>query len=520
MRRTSLHTPPLRGFLTVLALLLTSCSPAPEDGASATSSGQSATDSSAGVTGSDSGGTTAAPPDVDQATASPRESDSPRESVEVTTARAAAGVLWHQDLVPASAPVLLDDTLVLYTVGDRALRITGVDPQDGAVLWSNAATPSLRPRGQGLVVQSVEDHVVHLAPSTSAPDGLGAAQVIVRDPESGQEQHASTVPLSHADLPGACPHDATQVCATVNVDGSWQLQGLTPDDRFTDIPTSGAGVPGWVGIGPLGLARLAADGTHVGRVDGGELLWQIDTTEVFGSGQSTDTGWIFHDVDGEVLAGTVGLALGSPEDGDIWDLTDYRSVGLDAATGTTLWEVLSVSTFCDTDLTSADDDPLLVCRWNAGTAEVSGDRLHYLDLDADLLRLEPHTGEVLWSVPLGATVDDGEPGSPRPQPISPEEVAVATSSGVIIINVQTGAHRAATEADAVWLEDTELVDVQDTGGDDQVLASGRYVVHDGLGRATDHVTWPLPPQVGVDVDDGAIRIVPRPEGLTAYISGS
>ncbi|USQ78681.1 PQQ-binding-like beta-propeller repeat protein [Ornithinimicrobium faecis] len=448
-------------------------------------------------------------------------SAAPGEASAVTSeAQTLAEVLWRNaDVVPASDPVSVGDALVLYTIEDQRLQITGVDPQDGAVLWSKAATASVRPRGQDLNVETVDGLVAHLAPGAAGPESVGApSHVILRDPVTGEDVLSSRRALSHADLPSPCAHDDTLACVTVPVDEQWSVQALAPDGGFATPPADGAGVPGWTSIGPLGISRGAETGTQVGRVADGRLAWEIDTTEAFGPGQSTNTGWSFDNfADDSVLVGTIGLGISPPADGDTWDMTQSVALGLDAETGETLWRAPATSIFCDTDITGAPDDPLLACLWNEGQAEAVEGALTYQDVNIDLVRLDPLTGDRLWQVTLGATAEDGEPARPEPRLVSSTQIAVEAADGMRVIDLETGEDRPATTADRHWVEDYDVVDVETPGiGDDEVMVSGRYRLQDGAGDLADDAPWPLPATIGVELDDGSTLVVAEPDGLTAY----
>lgn len=508
----------LLSVLPCLALAITAC----EGGAVESSRNSIPTNVTSSGTppapdGEDSSQTTS-----DDAVAS---SAAPGETSAVTAQpQVRAEVLWHNtELVPASNPVSVGGALVLYTIDGQRLHITGVDPRDGEVLWSRAATASVRPRGQDLTVQEVDGLVTHLAPVAAGPETVGApAHVILRDPLTGEEVRSSKRALSHADLPSPCPHDDTLACATVPVDEDWSVQALTSDGDFATPPVDGAGVPGWTSIGPLGLSRGAEDGTQVGRVVDGQLAWEIDTTDVFGPGQSTNTGWTFDNFgEDSVLVGTIGLGINPPADGDTWDMTQSRALGLDADTGQTLWRAPATSIFCDTDITGEADDPLLACLWNAGQAEAVDGVLTYQDVNIDLVRLDPQTGDRLWQVELGATTEDGEPARPEPRLVSASEIAVEAPDGMRIIDLETGADRPATTADRHWVEDYEVVDLESPNVEpDQVMVSGRYRLQDGAGEPAKDAPWPLPATIGVELDDGSARVVAEPAGLTAYTAPS
>lgn len=101
--------------------------------------------------------------------------------------------------------------------------------------------------------------------------------------------------------------------------------------------------------------------------------------------------------------------------------------------------------------------------------------------------------------------------------MSPREIAVTSSDGLLIIDVETGADRPATASDRHWVEDSDLVDLQaPRSAVDQVLLTGRYRVLDGTGEPAPDVPWPLPGTIGIDLADSAGVVVAEPDGLTAY----
>lgn len=502
-----MHRSTLLILLSGLAMAVTACQ------GEETGSGQGAPPTSIATTDAARGdldSTSAMPPDGAEASASSEATPGPL---------ARAKVHWRNShLVPASAPVSVGDAVVLYTVEGQRLHITSVDARDGEVLWSEVATASVRPAGQSLTVEAVDGVVAYLSPAAREP-ARAPAYVILRDPVTGEEVRRSATALSHADLPSPCPHDDALTCVTVPVNGEWDLQVLTPGGAFATPPATSGGVPGWMGIGPLGLSRVGGDGTRVGRVVDGRLAWEIDTTEVFGPGQSTDTGWWFEGFgDDSVLVGTIGLGIAPPSDGDTWDMTQSLALGLDAGSGETLWRAAATTTFCDVDITGKPEDPLLGCEWNGGVAEAVDGALVYHDVNIDLVRLDPLTGDRLWEVELGATSADGKPALPDLQLVNATTIAVHGSDGLRVIDLETGEHRPATTADRHWVQDYDLLDLLSQGDEPvQVTASGRYRLLDRAGSAAEGAPWPLPTTIGAERDGGATLVVADPNGLTAYV---
>lgn len=429
---------------------------------------------------------------------------------------------WHtEEVQPVTAPALIGGVLVLYSVtgkDGKDLSINGIDPADGALLWSHPATPSQSVGGVSLTLHEVDGAVVHLAPVEGDFRGEAPAVVVLRDPVTGEELRATEDPLSHGSLPGPCEHDPDRVCARIRVDGVWTELGLADDGTFRQVPESAA--TGWSPIAPLGLSRSGREGTSLARVVGGEVLWQADTEELFAEGSSTNSGWNFQAfADDTLLVGSVGTRTSAPSYRTVWDLPAYRTVGIDAATGERRWLAEHTSSFCDVDVTGEDEDPLLACLWHSGERVTVQRESTFSDLDVDLVRLDPVTGEPLWTVPLDEPVWAEGQVPPVLRPVDGQHLSVDTTAGPVVVDVDSGATRPGGPGDVAWVEEDPYHGVTVPGSGEPtstVTGTGRFVPRDAAGQRAEQVPWPLPPTVAVTVEDSGVRVVADRSGLTGY----
>lgn len=430
-----------------------------------------------------------------------------------------AEVAWHTERVnPVSTPEVIGGTLVLYTLQQESLEITGVDPATGRVRWSHPATPSQSVGGVTLTVHEVDGAVVHLAPVAGDFHGEAPARIMLRDPRSGEALRTSRDPLSHGRLPSACDSDPDRVCAQVRVDGEWTELGLTRDGLLLEVPESAA--TGWAEIGPLGLSRTGREGTELARVVDGVVLWEASTEDLFAPDHSTNSGWqIQAFAEDSLLVGSVGTRLRAPSYRTEWDLPAYRTVGIDAATGERTWLAEHTSAFCDTDVTGQPTDPLLACVWHSGTrVTVQGDST-FSDLDVDLVRLDPVTGDARWTVELDEPVWEDGQVPPVLRPMDGRHLSVDTVGGPVVIDVETGESRPGRPGDVTWVEQDPYHQVAVPGSGEAlstVTGTGRFVPRDAAGERAATVPWPLPPGVRTDVPDTGLLVVADRRGLTAY----
>lgn len=436
----------------------------------------------------------------DEATATNQADDSPPQAV----------VSWHADIRPLSGPVLVEGVLVLYTLGDGdQLRITALDAMSGEELWSHPASASAIPSPRSLEPQIVEDAVVHLRPSGRADGPEDEADVIVRHGRRGTLLHGIAQGRGvHHIHPARCPGHQSHICLSVLADSgspAWPtVLGRTPPDTAWQPggdPTAGHFVER---IGPIDLARGSEQ--RIGRLVDDTLLWAVSTGDIVGPDASTNSGWDFISVGDELLVGSVGLA--HTIDGSDLDLTESAIFALDAQSGQRVWISRGTDIRCNSALWDLGAGPLLGCAYDAGSWHWADEGAQMRAVDMSVVRLEPTTGEELWRTHVGG----GDLGGVVVPGVLDEDHAVVLDQ---VIDVRDGTTREREEDDDVWFPYLHIAEVEQ-GGTAPHQVSGRdlWQVPDGLDLEGGRLpVWPLPPGVGVELEDGS-RVVTYQGGLT------
>lgn len=253
-------------------------------------------------------------------------------------------------------------------------------------------------------------------------------------------------------------------------------------------------------LGPAGLGRMT--GQEIGMVVDGELVWSTRTDEVFGAGASTNSGWTFEAVeDDSLLVGSVG-PVDDPRLNHEIDLRDYAVAAMDSETGERRWLSEATSLFCDAHL-GLEEDPLLACRYAAGVMRLEGGEADYSDVEVSLVRLDPRTGEDLWELALQSPPDEARP---EVSPLDEEHVIVAG----LTVDVEDGSARPSTSSETAWEADGATVEVSPPHlGTMTIYPSSTWLLPEGasLDDPGEGPRWPLPPGVGVEVDEARVVTV-------------
>lgn len=331
-----------------------------------------------------------------------------------------------------------DSAAVAYFIEDRHLSIGAWDAA-GTELWRAKADPSRTAGGVTVIPRVVDDSVAYLQEMRDN----GYTTVRLAKVSSGEELGtseeiwATSRPLSCGDGEGICVDgylaadgpDAELARFRVSEDGS--LAPSEADFLPEGSRALGTGVYS-TNVRPWGTGQW--QGTEMlGYQEGGGQAWERPYMEVFGEGFSSDGGWEWRTDVAPAVLGT-GYHFEREQTGSR-DLTRSVVVALDRATGETLWSVPGAS-FCNS---SEDESNLVVlCVNSPGVAQFAeGQDTVFTDMVSELRRVDPATGETMWTVPLDAANYTHEWwGEPF---LSPEDTLVRFVDGVVTeIDLVTG----------------------------------------------------------------------------------
>jgi len=460
--------------------------------------------------GDDAVQTSASPPDTaDRTTEAPTGDKTPSASPEPPVAAVEA---WRVKTQPMSAPVAVGDVVLYYTRIADALQLAAVDASTGRTIWKAPVTVSSVVTGVGVSVEVVDGQVALLTPAEGASPRQ--AHLELRDPATGDVTTRSLAE-EFATLPRACSSDPDLVCAQVYRGGPSTQVRLREDGSLEAAQDEG--LPGWQGIGSLGMSRQT--GQHIGRIVGGELLWDLYLGKVVRRGASTNSGWTFQDVlDEKLIVASVGTRDSWSGDTITVDLTHYSAFALDPENGELVWKVAGADLFCDIDVPDVDpeDEPLIACSYTSGTAKAGGGETLVEDLDLDLVRLDPATGRVLWELSLGDGVGLVDGWRPVLAPGAEGTAVLGSGPDAMVVDLQTGEQTRSPSGLVTWEEASDSVEVLTLGERRSVPRVG--VLSPTVPDEDGAVTWPLAAHVGAEVEsDGEkLRVVAQPRSITAY----
>lgn len=411
--------------------------------------------------------------------------------------------VWGRaDLIPVSRVKAANGVAVVMTRNEAALSVTAVDPVSGTTLWSRPATPSAVVPGISVDFTVLAGrHVAWLEPG-SLP---GFARLVVVDPRGSGRVVARSDEFRFLSYPRSCEDD-TYVCADAESDSlaaTFRFRpGMKRLEQVTHIKATHL-----ESIGPDGLVRyipLGGRGNRIGVVRGADLLWSRSEADLFGTDYTTGGGWTFeHDPASDTFIGSVGPDV---ELGDQLPLgKSVLSVAIRRSSGTVVWRRSGIDLFCDRDFTGRPGDPLVACRWTAGTATVETPKPPVKDAAYALERIDPRTGRTRWSA------DVGKPSMTtweRPDIGVGRGFAVAATGGAATaVRLDDGSVRAATPADRTW-RDKDLTFEGDVPfrSHYQTVFERHGTVDEQLvaGAVSTAVGTPLPDSVGVRLDGVAV----------------
>ncbi len=242
---------------------------------------------------------------------------------------------------------------------------------------------------------------------------MGTASVTVERPDlrTGEDVWV-TEPLDVTSGPEPCADGSRGTLCVTTSDDSATRHRIAIDvetGTTTRVPPPAADVRRSVDGVELSDLRVNGEET-IALLDGGQVVWTALVDDVLGPRVTPQfRGWWVHDVDAGLFVGTLGRF--ERPDKEV-DLTTFRMVALDDATGAVAWTDEGSTPACVDRLAvprallapAAPAGPSLRCR-STGRAQFARDvedEATFTDLDVVLEHFDPATGETDWELDLGA----------------------------------------------------------------------------------------------------------------------
>jgi len=328
--------------------------------------------------------------------------------------------LWNRKVDLVGWPAVGDEAVASFSRDSDGLAVAGWDLDTGRRLWRHRAVPGNGTAGVDIDLDLVEaggkEWVAWFGDARQ-----GWQRLIVAPIGTGRRRALKEDVFWATSGVVACP-DRKAFCFTGYREWDDEDVALRVDP-VTGRVERDAPAAQLAGVRFLGDYVFTTDVRppkgveQLGLAEDGVVRWRRRYTEVFGKRSTSDAGWWWEDdADRQVVIGT-----GWPM--PHWDTFDktgklriptrrVRTVGLDRATGRTLWSLDGVELcgFADLDQWQSDQ-PVPLCRIQAGSTLVrkTGKRVTHTSSghDVDVIGVDPSSGAQLWSVPIGGAEYDG-----------------------------------------------------------------------------------------------------------------
>lgn len=366
------------------------------------------------------------------------------------------------ELAPIGQFRIVGGVAVGYVTEGRQLRLVGLEPSSGRVLWQRPASLGAVVPGIALsTVTTTDGVVVYLQPDDTGPL---YARLVAADPRTS-ETLASTQPLLFRSPPGPCT-DGRGVCALSQPDytGRPEPHRLSLDTgRY--LPDDGSGLPpdsfviAQVEDRDVLVHLGGSEVETVGLLSGGVLRWRVAVSEAFPPGFSHEHGWSW-DVypEEQVYTGSIFSAVTLFDDGSYTsDLAaGVASAALSLVDGSVLWRDRGSHLRCESSLDPAEQpgppgtSPVPVrCRYS-GTKTTLADGSHvFRGLDVVVEGFDVRTGATTWRVPLGA-VESLAGADTRPAVAGQTRYLVQTPGGPVVLDTVDGATYEPPDQGGYW----------------------------------------------------------------------
>jgi len=311
---------------------------------------------------------------------------------------------WSSTLRAVEPPKAANGSVVFHSLTDQGtFEVVGLDPKNGQVRWSAAASPShVAP---GVVISSllVDDDrtVVWLEPSGDLSSGL--VSVVAADARTGERRWRLGPDWAATTFPWKCRDDV--ICLTAYISDTTYLVAF--DARTGTIRDQ---TPLKSGGREIGDNLLDVDTGLTSATGNGDLGWSKSYSAIFnGLDVSPDYGWEVR-LKKDIYLATLGYTpdpdtaraqrLSLPFDIDLAKLG--ASAAFSAVSGQTLWVRPDATFFCGT--IQFDEDHPTRCALK-GTAHVDSTQVNTDAADVTVEGFDAHSGETTWSWHAGNVPD-------------------------------------------------------------------------------------------------------------------
>ncbi|WP_146069367.1 hypothetical protein [Cryobacterium sp. Y11] len=327
---------------------------------------------------------------------------------------------WTAEADLVGYPIYHDGFVASYVAAPNgALHVVVWDAATGSEVWRDIA--GLGATSSGLITlagleSGGKSFVTYLSPSSNPDDADSWSDLMIAEIGTATSTIGMDSEIWAQTIPTVCA-DQTAVCFS----GFLKETAGGDSAGFRSEPDSGTIVVD-TDVVPANARRIGAnlfstndrsDGAieQLGYSAGGAIVWQVPYGEVFGDGYSADGGTHW----GIFASDAVIVGEGHFVDRDrtygseyVANATLQTVVGLNPASGEVLWRLAGAEN-CWGDASELEliDGLVPLCRMNAGTttnafgSDGTTMETTRADYDIDLLGVDPLSGEVVWTSPLG-----------------------------------------------------------------------------------------------------------------------
>ena len=331
---------------------------------------------------------------------------------------------WTVTANLVGATAVSEGVVVSYVNGgEDTLQVVAWDVASGAELWRDAASFGSIPQNADGSATLVDIDGVQLVVylQDDATEDSGRQLVIAADLHTGSHWDGGNLVVDATSLPADCA-DSAGICLhgriLVSPNDSDQPVRVDPTTKQLEVEEGESSRPNARSLGGEIYSTLdrAPDGIEMLGYGAPEAsVWERPYTDVFGSGYSSDRGGYWLDVRGDV-GRDFAVGVGYPTDPAASDAQtatfDMRKniiVGLDPASGRTVWKVTAADRGCDAVRidSSLVTTVIPVCMFASGLVIADRSNPEHTTVtsstvDARIVGLDSATGDELWSIDAGS----------------------------------------------------------------------------------------------------------------------